>query len=67
MITIQTEADLATGDILTDKMRILLLSLRQIHDWDDCKTELEKQLFLIKNMETMDRNSKAYSAYTATT
>lgn len=30
------------------------------NDWDDCKTELERRLYLIKNMENLNKNSKPY-------
>ncbi len=48
------------GDVLTEKFRIMFLSLPQVPEWDECGTELERILFLIKNMETMDKESKPY-------
>ena len=55
-------ADVSTGDILTDKIRILLCSLKQIEKrtWRECTTEIERMLYLIKNMEKMDKNSEIY-------
>ena len=46
------------GDVLTEKFRIMFLSLPQVPEWGECGTELERILFLIKNMETMDKESK---------
>ena len=48
------------GDVLTEKFRIMFLSLPQVPEWGECGTELERILFLIKNMETMDKESKPY-------
>ena len=46
---------------LTDKVHILMCSLKEIPTrWENCKTELEEMLFLIKNMEHMDNTSLAY-------
>lgn len=46
---------------LTDKVHIFLCSLKEVPaQWEDCKTELEEILFLIKNMENMDNTSVAY-------
>ncbi|MDE5586366.1 MAG: Rpn family recombination-promoting nuclease/putative transposase, partial [Muribaculaceae bacterium] len=46
---------------LTDKVHILLCSLKEIPSrWENCRTELEEMLFLIKNMENMDDTSVAY-------
>lgn len=55
-------SDRTTGEILTDKLRILLLSLARLRTWEECKTELEKLLFLIKNMDKLDKNSEAYKS-----
>lgn len=45
---------------LTDKVHILLCSLKQLPEkWEDCTTEIEEVLFLIKNMD-MDSTSLAY-------
>lgn len=55
-------ADLTTHDVLTEKMRIFLLSLKQMEskDWSDCKNETERLMYLIKNMEKLDKNSEIY-------
>ncbi|MDE7419764.1 MAG: Rpn family recombination-promoting nuclease/putative transposase [Muribaculaceae bacterium] len=46
---------------LTDKVHIFLCSLKEVPaHWEECKTELEEILFLIKNMENMDNTSMAY-------
>ena len=47
----------------TEDLRIYFLSLNQVAEtWERCKTDLEKQLFLIKNMENMDKESTAYKS-----
>lgn len=46
---------------LTDKLHILLCSLKELPgSWEECQTEIERMLFLIKNMENMDSTSLAY-------
>lgn len=56
--------DVKTGDILTDKMRMLFLSLKYLGDksWQDFNTEIEKIMYLIKNMDKMDKESEAYKS-----
>ncbi|MDE6537387.1 MAG: Rpn family recombination-promoting nuclease/putative transposase [Muribaculaceae bacterium] len=50
-----------SGESLTKKLRMLFFSLRQLPErWDDCSTELERRLYLIKHMDKMDKNSKPY-------
>lgn len=51
-----------TGESLTKKLRMLFYSLKQVPpQWNDCVTELQKVLYLIKNMDRMDKNSKPYT------
>lgn len=53
--------DRESGEILTEKLHIFLCSLKEVpKNWEECKTELEHMLFLIKNMENMDHTSLAY-------
>ena len=54
-------SDRNTGEVLTEKMRVVLLSLEALNgkSWKDLTTELEKFLYLIKNMGKMDTNSEA--------
>lgn len=58
-------SDINTGDVLSDKMRILFLSLNQMKgkEWKDCKTELERILYLIRNMDKLDKKSDAYLSH----
>lgn len=50
-----------THVVFTDDFRIFFLSLAQVSDeWEDCDTELERQLYLIKNMEKLNKESKPY-------
>ena len=53
--------DKDTLEPFTDKVHILLCSLKGVpRKWEDCKTEIEEILFLIKNMDHMDSTSAAY-------
>ena len=55
--------DKETGEILSEKLRMVFLSLRQLpQEWDDCKTELERIMYLIKNMDKLDKNSEPYKS-----
>lgn len=55
-------ADLESGELFSDKMRIINLSLAQMKgkDWNDCKSEIERILYLISNMDKLEKNSEAY-------
>ncbi|MDE6409282.1 MAG: Rpn family recombination-promoting nuclease/putative transposase [Muribaculaceae bacterium] len=53
--------DRHTGEVYSDKMRMIFISLPEVpEEWDECDTELLRQLYLIKNMENMTRESKPY-------
>ncbi|MDE6290928.1 MAG: Rpn family recombination-promoting nuclease/putative transposase, partial [Muribaculaceae bacterium] len=53
--------DRVTGEPLTDKLHIILCSLKEVPEtWEECRTEMEHILFLIKNMDNMDSTSLAY-------
>lgn len=53
--------DRESGEALTDKVHILLCSLKEVpSEWGSCRTEIERILFLIKNMDKMDSTSTAY-------
>lgn len=53
--------DRDSGEPLTEKVHILLCSLKEVpKEWEECRTEMEQILFLIKNMENMDNTSLAY-------
>ena len=48
---------------MSEKLRMVFLSLRQLpKEWDDCKTELERIMYLIKNMDKLDKNSEPYKS-----
>lgn len=50
-----------THVVFSKDIRIYFLSLTQVsEEWENCKTELERRLYLIKNMENLDKNSKPY-------
>lgn len=47
--------------VFTEDFKIFFLSLSQVSDeWDDCESEIERQLYLIKNMEKLNKESKPY-------
>lgn len=41
---------------------MMFLSLKYLGDraWEECTTEIERIMYLIKNMDKMDKESKAY-------
>ena len=50
-----------TQVVFTEDFKIYFLSLAQVSDeWDGCRSDLERQLYLIKNMEKLDKDSKPY-------
>ena len=50
-----------TNVVFTEDFKIFFLSLSQVSDdWDKCETELERRLYLIKNMENLNKESKPY-------
>ena len=50
-----------TGVVFTEDFKIFFLSLSRVNaDWDQCKTELERRLFLVKNMDKLNKESKPY-------
>lgn len=53
--------DRETREVLTDKVHILLCSLKEVpSNWEECRDELTQILYLIKNMDKMDNTSMAY-------
>lgn len=47
--------------VLSDDVRLYFLSLPQVKKgWRECENELERMLYIIKNMDKMDKNSDAY-------
>lgn len=53
--------DRDTMEPLTDKVHLLLCSLKELPgSWEDCQTDIEQALFLIKNIDKMDNTSLAY-------
>lgn len=50
-----------THVVFSEDFHIFFLSLARVsEEWDDCSTELERQLYLIKNMEKLNKESKPY-------
>lgn len=50
-----------THVIFSEDFKIYFLSMDQVgKEWEDCKTELEKRLYITKNMENLDKKSKPY-------
>lgn len=53
--------DIHSHEIYSDAMRMIFIHLVESKEkWEDCETDYDKLLFLIKNMHTMDKESKAY-------
>lgn len=51
-----------THVMYTDDLRIYFLSLSQVsNEWDKCESKLERLLYLIKNMENLNKESKPYT------
>ena len=52
-----------TNVVLTEDVKIYFLSLNQVsRNRDECKTELERILYLVKNMENLNKESKPYKS-----
>lgn len=50
-----------THTVYTEDMKIFFLSLAQVSkEWNNCKTDLERRLYLIKNMEKLNKESEPY-------
>lgn len=50
-----------THVVFTEDFKMFFLSLEQVSvEWDDCKSEIERLLYLIKNMENLNKKSKPY-------
>lgn len=53
--------DKVTNEEYTSKLRMIFITLPEVRDkWEDCETEYEQILFIIKNIHKMDKESKAY-------
>lgn len=49
--------------VYTEDLKIFFLSLPQVPKrWEECETKLQKLLFLIKNMEKLNKESKPYKS-----
>lgn len=56
-------AERTSHRIFSEDVKIFFLSLKHVkNDWDECANSLEKMLYIIKNMEKMDKESKAYKS-----
>ena len=54
-------ADIKSHRVYTDDLRMLFLPLGNVkNEWEECDNDIEKLLYLIKNMENMDKKSKPY-------
>lgn len=50
-----------THEIYSEDMELIFISLPQVKEhWQECETEIERIVYLIKNMHTMDKKSKPY-------
>lgn len=58
-----TLMDRVTHEVYSDILRMFFVHLSDTKKrWEECKTEYEKIVFLIKNMHKMDKRSKAYKS-----
>lgn len=57
-------ADIDNGEVFSDKIQIVSLSLKQIRgkEWKECKTGLERIIYLINNMDKLEKDSDAYKS-----
>lgn len=55
--------DFDTHEVFSDKMRMVFISLTEAKKmWEECVTEYDKIVYLIKNMHYMDKESNAYKS-----
>lgn len=55
--------DVTTDTLYGDDIRMIFLSLPQVPDsWNKCETELQRLLYLVRNMGEMTRNSEPYAS-----
>lgn len=53
--------DRNTGEIFSELLNMRFIPMSTVKpSWQECSNDYEKILFLIKNIHTMDKNSKAY-------
>lgn len=53
----------SSGEIFSDLTRMIFISLPQVKkDWDECDTEVERLIYLVKNMDKLDKESKPYKS-----
>lgn len=50
-------------EVYSENMKLIFISLPEVPEtWDECKTELERLLYIIKNMENLTRESEPYKS-----
>lgn len=55
--------DVDSHEVFSDIMRMVFVSLQEAKtEWDECVTDYDKVIYLIKNMQYMDKESKAYKS-----
>lgn len=53
--------DIETHEIFSNVLRLIFVNLTKAKKkWEDCSSQYEKIIFLIKNLHRMDKESKAY-------
>lgn len=55
--------DIETHEVFSNVLRMMFVTLAEAKaTWEDCVTDYEKIIYLIKNMHLMDKESKAYKS-----
>ena len=56
-------SDSKTHELFSDKMRMIFIALPSMtKEWEECDTELERLIYPVKNMETLDKNTAPYKS-----
>ena len=52
-----------THELFSNLLSMIIVCLEEVKTtWGECETELERMIYLIKNMHTMDKNSEEYKS-----
>lgn len=55
--------DTGNRQVFSNLLRLLIVCLKEAKPtWEECETQLEKLIYIIKNMHNMDKESKAYKS-----
>ncbi|MDE6697694.1 MAG: Rpn family recombination-promoting nuclease/putative transposase, partial [Muribaculaceae bacterium] len=55
--------DRKTGEVFSELLNMRFIPMSSVKEsWEECDNDYDKIIYLIKNMHTMDKNSKAYQS-----